>query len=173
VVRVSKAEFAELRKRSERRAEKRKDNAAFIRKVAGKKKLPSIRSLQNRLWDLNTAIVKRRDGPICVACQSAEGYAQNHIIPQCEAPGMAYDLDNMFWGCRGCNCWESNQRASWQKIHFPRIFGQARMDVLWARKVTAVQLRRPDYLRMIAEREAMLANFFSTAPSQNGQTNVA
>jgi hypothetical protein len=57
----------------------------------------------------------------------------------------------------------SNQRASWQKIHFPRIFGEQQDGRSVGAQARRGQLRRPDYERMIAEREQMIAsgNFFS------------
>lgn len=144
------------RARSEKKA-RRKDNSNFIRKVSGRPKLASIAKLKAKLWDLNTLVVKKRDGHMCLSCLVEEGYCQNHIIPQCEAPALKYDLLNIFWGGRACNTSEKYQRAQWSKQVFPARFGMEYYSDLWARaKVAVSQLRRGELMGMIGEREAML-----------------
>ncbi len=145
----------DLKARAARRA-KRKDNARFIAKVAGRKMLPSIKALKNRLWDLNTEAVKKRDGETCVACKTNPGYAQNHIVPQCEGPGIAYDLDNLFWGCSACNAAESFHRGYWQRVRFPAIFGPDKVAELWSRSRLPAQLRRGELNSMIDDRLSFL-----------------
>ena len=136
---------------------KRKDNARFIRKINGRQKLPSIKYLQNKLWDLNTRFVIERDKS-CVPClvrfgQVHPGYCQNHVIPQCEAPHMAYDSDNIVWGCKAANTSEKYNRAEWATDIWPTIIGSEKYNELRARRNIVRQLRRPDYELMIQEIE--------------------
>ena len=142
-------------KRTLKRA-KRRSNARFIAKVAGRVLLPSIRALKDKLWDLNTLAVRKRDGAMCRACGVNPGYAQNHIVPQCEGPGLRFDLDNLFWGCRGCNAAEKFNRGFWQRVKFPEIFGAEFVGMLWTRSRKPNQLRRPELNQLIADRIAYL-----------------
>lgn len=139
----------------ERKA-KRKASARFNAKVSGRKILPSIKALKNKLWDLNTLAVMKRDGSMCRACKKNPGYAQNHIVPQCEGPGLVYDLDNIFWGCSSCNAAEKFRRGWWRGEVFPSIFGAEYVDNLWKRSRHPSQLRRGELNALIAAREEYL-----------------
>lgn len=141
---------------SAERVAKRKSNAEFQRRVAGRPKLPSIKALKNKLWDLNTLAVRKRDGPMCRVCKVNPGYCQNHIVPQCEGPGLIYEILNIFWGCSACNFNEKNRRGHWQRVVFPQIFTPELVDKLWAMSRKPSQLRRPELMQLISEREAYL-----------------
>lgn len=146
----AKIERARIRK------EKRKENVKFILKISGRPKLPSIKALADRLWDLLTIYVRRRDGPMCRICGRNPGYALFHLIPQNEGNAVRYDPDNVVWGCSACNCGEVNYRARYAR-KFEQMFGRDYMDILWAKVEKtqvfgrAVQLRRPDYEEKISE----------------------
>ena len=135
---------------------KRNGTARFNSKISGRKLLPSIKTLKDKLWDLNTLAVRKRDGPMCRACKVNPGYAQNHIVPQCEGPGLVFDLDNLFWGCSSCNASEKFFRATWRGEKFPSIFGADFVDELWRRSRLPAQLRRGELNALIAEREKYL-----------------
>lgn len=120
--------------------------------------VPKKPNWKKRLWDTLTEYVHLRDGDMCRICKRNPGYALYHLVPQNEGNAVRYCEDNVVWGCRGCNCGESNHRARYARLH-ERIFGKDYMDRLWERSKPIAQFRDHHYKEMTEEYEAKIKAF--------------
>jgi 5-methylcytosine-specific restriction endonuclease McrA len=147
---------------------KKKDNARFIAKVAGKKLKPTRTAVRKQLWDATSLIVRMRDRRIadgrCLICRARPIECAYHIEPQQCGDSVRYDLNNVIGACHGCNWGEKNNRRQYQDKHVA-LFGADRIAALKAKAALTVHLTTAELIALRNERRQILASgFFSALP---------
>lgn len=112
-------------------------------------KLPSIKSLKKRAWDLFSIFIRNRDSR-CVLCNSVKGFSAGHLIPTGKS-ATKFDENNVFGLCSTCNFRDRFERGyhdryvAWYFIKF----GAGRYIKLVEKSQQLKQRKRIDYLEII------------------------
>ena len=155
-MRVTIAEYLSLAKKKKA---KRKDNAKFIAKMAGKKLAPSRSKLRAQIWHFTSLIVRKRDSKLydgkCVICKINPIECAYHKISASEGDSTRYDLDNLCGSCHSCNYAEFRWRRRYAEKH-REIFGKEKIEALEAKAKLTVHLSQADLVALRDERKRML-----------------
>ena len=129
-----------------------------------KVKKPSIKKLQEILWDLCRKLIDKiycPDGKaVCYTCgTSIEGSNKHlsHFIPRstCGA-SLKYDLRNLRWCCMRCNVWLGGNGATFYR-NMVKLEGQAYVDELFRIKnQVSIKADIIFYMKKIKEYEDLL-----------------
>lgn len=115
----------------------------------GRKKLPSIKSIKKRTWNLFSLFIRARDKK-CVLCGSVKGFSAGHLIPISKA-STRYDENNVFGLCSTCNFrdrFEPGFHDRYVAWYFVK-FGAGKYIKLVEKSKGAVQYKRFDYENII------------------------
>ena len=155
-MRVTLAEYLSLKNKKKA---KRKDNAKFIAKMAGKKLAPSRSKLRAQIWHFTSLLVRKRDSKLyngmCVICKNKPIQVCYHIIASMEGDSTRYDLENLRGACSACNYAEFRWRRRYAEKH-REIFGQEKMLALEAKAKLTVHFSQSDLVALRDERKRML-----------------
>lgn len=89
------------------------------------KRLPSIKSLEKKLWDLCREYVFLRDKSKCQHCGrkvSGRSRQPSHVIPKSRSKVLRWDYHNVKTLCGGCHIWWHGfptESGEWFKEEFP------------------------------------------------------
>ena len=155
-MRVTIAEYLSLAKKKKA---KRKDNAKFIAKMAGKKLAPSRSKLRAQIWHFTSLIVRKRDSKsnngLCLICNRNPIQVAYHLVPSMEGDSIRYDLDDLCGACFSCNWGEKNWRRRYRDKHIG-IFGKEKIEALEAKARTITKFSLADLVALRDERKRML-----------------
>ena len=121
------------------------------KKLAKRKKLPSMAKVKKACWDALSLYVRARDAEVnqglCMICSEKPITLGYHLIPAGSGSMAKWDPLNIVGGCRDCNCGEYNRRVKYAYIHI-NLFGLEFMNALEAKSRIMVQYKRHDFLEM-------------------------
>lgn len=122
------------------RAARRKDNRRFQAKVAGKKLLPSRKTIRAKLDAITSLFVRMRDKKLyngrCLVCQAKKrlGFIQDrkpnlielaYHVQRRGREAVRWSLHNIVGACSACNHWEKltryQQPETVRKVHIELV----------------------------------------------------
>lgn len=125
------------------------------------KRKTSLAALKRKLWALFARYVKDRDGNRCFSCGATGLEGPNwhaaHLISIRKA-STAYDPDNVFSGCAGCNVFQRGNIAEYTMRYLDR-FGEAKFRALVQRSRVHRQWKPADLEGLIAAIEKSGADY--------------
>jgi hypothetical protein len=100
-----------------------------------KQKVPSPKTLRNKLWSLCSSYIRQRDKGVCFTCERSgfegSGYHAGHFIPKSTCGiNLRYDERNIHGQCYHCNINLGGFGAAYQKNMVKR-YGKSFVDKLW------------------------------------------
>ena len=162
---VTKNLWADRLAKAAARASRRKDNAAYQAKQAGKPIKPSRKTLIAQLDTLCGLVVKRRDkmkNGVCIICKARPIQVWYHIIPR--ASHMTrWDLRASVGACAPCNMGEKWHRLAYRHKHV-EIFGREIIEELEALSRQRSHFSIADLIEKRDEFMAMLATPLNGSP---------
>lgn len=152
------SKYSEAREAAKARKAKRKDNASFQAKVAGKKlrSVIKIGALKADIVKLLGWLDRKVNGPLCrlgVECPAFpkigahNGNCAYHLWPQKNGGESRFMPLNVVWACSAANCGEKWNREVYREKHV-RVFGAGRMAQIQAAARIIADYSKTDLLAM-------------------------
>jgi 5-methylcytosine-specific restriction endonuclease McrA len=138
--------------------------------VARRIKRSASKILRDRLWEIFSQYIKLRDkllnNGLCRICGKKPIQCAYHIIPVSHGhDAIRYDPENVVGACNGCNNGERLHRLKYREKHIA-IFGAELYEKIQAKARLTIQLREPDFRRLIEEFKSKIETLCKKDPEQ-------